>query len=96
MNMMRKPVSIAILLAVLASGNPALAVDIENTDERDYEVTIITNDGQGNTTFVLSAGSTEESVCVACKIKIEGVGEVDAQEGDNFEVSGGKLTDKSD
>jgi len=88
--------STAIFMAILASGSAAMAVDIENADDQDYEVTIIPKDGQGSSTLVLAAGTTEESVCTACTIKIEGVGEVEAQDGDNFEVSGGRISRKSD
>lgn len=96
MTMTRKPIAIATLLVVMTLGSPAMAVDIENTDEKDYEVTILPGDGQNNTTIILQAGTTEEDVCTSCRIKIEGVGEVDAKEGDDFEISGGKISEKSD
>ena len=88
--------STAIFLAILASGSAAMAVDIENADDQDYEVTIIPKDGQGSTTIVVAAGTTEEGVCDACTIKVEVVGEVEAMDGDNFEISGGRISSKSD
>jgi len=96
MSMSHLKFPIGIFLTAMVLGSPAFAVDIENTDERDYEVTVVTGDDETSTTITVYSGTTEENVCTTCKIKIEGVGEVDAQEGDDYEISGGKLTAKSD
>lgn len=91
-----KPVRVAAFLALLPLASPAFAVDLENTDDQDYEVTIVSSDGRENATFILQGGTTEENVCTACLIRIDGVGEIEAREGDNFEIAGGQLTNKSD
>ena len=93
---MTRILSVAALpVLALMAWNPAWAVDIYNSDDRDYEVTIITEDEEGSSTFTLYAGRSEEGVCDACKILIEGIGTIDAEDSDTIEIVGGKLTKKS-
>ena len=82
------------VLAVMAL-NPAWAVEIHNSDDRDYEVTVISEDEEGSSTFTLYAGGSEEGVCESCKISVEGLGIIDAESSDRIEIVGGKLTKKS-
>ena len=84
----------ALPVLALMAWSPALAVDIYNSDDRDYEVTIISADEEGSSTFTLYAGGSEEGVCDACKIMIEGIGIIDADYSDTIEIVGGKLTKK--
>lgn len=75
--------------------SPAWAVDIHNGDDRDYEVTIVSGNEESSTTFTLYAGASEEDICDACMISIEGAGIIDAEGLDTIEIVGGKLTKKS-
>lgn len=78
--------------AVLLGPAAAMAVNMQNYDDRDYEVTIRPgDDGAESSTFTLYSGGTEEDVCDACKIAIDGLGEIEAQGSETVKISGSKL-----
>ncbi len=89
--MTRIPIVAAVAVAAVMAAGSASALDIRNTDNRDYEVTIITGDEENAYTFTLHAGDEESAVCNDCKVSVEGVGTIDAAGVDKVEIVGGKF-----
>ncbi|MDH3229056.1 MAG: hypothetical protein OEN55_04615 [Alphaproteobacteria bacterium] len=89
--MMRNLLVAALAVVAVGATGPAWALDIHNTDNRDYEVTIITGDEENAYTFTLPAGGEESAVCTDCKISVEGVGTIDAAGVKKVEIVGGKF-----
>lgn len=81
-----------VAAGMFAVAMPAWAVSLQNNDDREYEVTIVTGGEESSSTFTLSPNGLEEGICDSCKISIDGVGDIDAQGDDVIEVSNGKLT----
>ena len=77
---MNRPfLSTAICLTALAGASPAMAVNIHNLDGKNHVVTITDAESGATETFTLYSGGIEDEVCTACRISIEGIGEIDAK-----------------
>ena len=64
----------ALVLIAARAAVPALAADLENHDDADYEIKIY----NGGTTYSSIEGNTTRvSICSECTIEVVGVGEVE-------------------
>lgn len=92
---MNKTLSMAFAAMLSAAPfAPALAVDIENQDERTYHLVIENENGESKE-LEIGAGENAENICGFCYISLDGQ-EPLAAEGDEIVlIKGGVLTIKS-
>ena len=65
---------VSAALAVVIGAAPAMAADLENHDDADYEIKIY----NGGTTYgSIEGNTTRASICSECTIEVVGVGEVE-------------------
>lgn len=89
--MKRIEAGIVALLALVLPLTSASAVDIENDDEREYQVTV--TDTETSQALTLPATTTLTRVCEGpCVLRIDGVGEVEADEWEVVRVQDGMVT----
>ena len=75
-----------LLLALSAS-----AVDIQNADDEDYQVTVI--EGGMRQALTLPGTSILSQICHGpCTLRIEGVGEVEADDQELVRIQDGEIT----
>lgn len=67
----------AIATAALLMSGAAGAADLENRDAREYKVRLI--DGPATSHTTISANTYRASICMECRIEVEGAGSVDAE-----------------
>ena len=75
-----------LVLAVSAS-----AVDIQNADDEDYQITVVA--GETSQALTLPATAKLTRICEeACVVRIEGLGEIEVEEQEIVLIQGGEIT----
>lgn len=85
--------AVAVVLSGFTLVSAAQAVDVLNQDGRDYDVIVVENGVES--IFTLFSGGSEEDVCTACTIEIDGMGSIEASGKETVVISGGKLAKKN-
>lgn len=81
-----------IALAALLLAAPAFAVTLHNKDSKKYDIRI--EGPNGATSTSIDSGTVRNDICKKCKIKVSGVGDIEAEGSDTVIIEKGKLSKK--
>lgn len=81
-----------VALAALVLATPAFAVTLHNKDSKKYDIRI--ESANGATSSSIDSGTVRNDICKKCKIKVSGVGEVDAEGNETVVIEKGKISKK--
>ena len=76
--------------AALGLSMPAGAVDVENSDSKEYSVTL--TESGGKQTIKVGPGETKMDLCAVCSVSIEGATPVQGSGLDKVIIKDGKLS----
>ncbi len=83
-----------VLALPLLIAAPASAATLVNSDGEEYAFQIVEDDG--SIEYVIEGGQTLDELCEKkCKLIIEGVGEIDTQQGETVVIKDKKLEKRS-